>query len=237
MGVLIVIGIAAIIGVGIWFSYQRKKKRRLALAAFASQYGMQYSRVDPFGLLGYDFHLFKQGDGRGCENVISGQWQGLPLREADYWYYDETTDSQGHRSKSYHYFSVVIADLSCALPYVSMTKESIFTRMADHLGFRDIDFESEAFNREFNVKASDREFAFKLVDARMMQWMVATGGRFGFEVQGPCVLVYCRRRKPADLLPLVGTAKEFSDHIPRLVLNEYGTSPQAGQGQPERSPS
>jgi hypothetical protein len=49
-------------------------------------------------------------------------------------------------------------------------------------------------------------------------------GRFGFEVAGNRVLVYGPTRRPTDLIPLLGTARSFRDHIPRMVLTEYGTS-------------
>jgi len=241
MGVLIVILIVAVVAAGIWFSYYLKKKRRDELAVFAKQYGLTYSREDPYDLLGYDFKLFRQGDGRGCENVLAGAWQGVPVKEADYWYYTESTDGEGHRTKSYKYFSVVVADMGCSMPYVSVAKENLFTRMADHMGFPDIDFESEDFNREFNVKSEDREFAFKLVDARMMQFLMDSGGKFGFEVRGPTVLTYCHKMKPLELVPLFGTAKGFHDHIPRLVWNEYGAGgtppPAEAKSEQEGSPS
>jgi hypothetical protein len=222
MGVFAIVLGAIVAGVGVWYSFYRKKQRREAMGAFAARYGLAYSRDDPIGLLGYGFHLLQMGDGRGCENVVYGQWQGLAAREADYWYYTESTDSKGNTTRSYHKFSIVIADFEASLPYVSVAKESIFTRMADHLGFPDIQFESEDFNRQFQVRAQDREFAFKLIDARMMLWLLSTGGAFGFEVRGSNVLVYCHRLRPTELEPLFGTAKLFHDHVPRLVWTEYG---------------
>ena len=222
MGVLVVILVAAVVVAGLWYSYYRKKQREQALATFAGQHGLEYSKSDPYGLLSHGFHLFRQGDGRGCEEVLAGTWQGLPVKEADYWYYTQSTDSEGRTSRSYKYFSVIIADLQAAMPYVSVSKESVFSRLADHLGFHDIDFESEQFNREFQVKSPDREFAFKLIDARMIQWLLSTGGTFGFEAQGPNVLVYCHRLKPVGLLPIFGAAKAFQDHVPNLVWTEYG---------------
>ncbi len=223
MAVLVVIPIAAAVGAILWYLYQRKKKRRLALSFFARQYGLEYSQEDPFDLLSYDFHLLGLGDGRGCENVVSGAWHGMPAKEADYWYYEETSDGHGHRSRSYKYFSILIADVEATLPYVSISKETLFSRMADHLGFHDIAFESDDFNREFQVKSPDREFAFKLVDARMMQWLLSTEGTCGFEVRGSNLLVYARRLKPAELALLFGITKGFQDRVPRLVWNEYGT--------------
>jgi hypothetical protein len=221
----VIVGVLLVGGAVAFGSYYITKKRRDALAAFAKQYGFTYSRHDPYNLPSYDFKLFRQGEGRGCENVMTGSWQGLPVKVADYWYYTESTDSQGHRTKDYHRFDIVLADMSCTTPYVSVEKESLFTKLADHMGFRDIDFESEAFNRAFNVKSPDKEFAFKLIDARMEQFLIDAGGSYGFEFQGPTMLVYCHRLGPTGLVPLIGTAKGFVDHIPRLVWTEFGTGP------------
>jgi hypothetical protein len=222
MGAVIFILIMVAVGAAALYAYRARQKRREALALFALHYGLEYAPVDPFNLDAYPFHLFTLGDGRGCENVVWGDWQGLPLKEADYWYYTETTDSQGHKSKSYKRFSVAIVDLQATLPEVRVGKTNLLASLAEHLGFHDIEFESEAFNREFDVRAKDRQFAYKLIDARMMAWLLSTEGAFGFEVSGPCLLTYSGARKPGQLIPLLGSAKMFHDHIPRLVWNEYG---------------
>jgi hypothetical protein len=219
--ILILIGVAA---VG-YFAWRSKQKRREALALFALQRGFEFSRSDPFDLTGSDFHLFRMGDGRGCENVLWGKWQDLPVREADYWYYTETSDGKGHRSRTYHHFSVALAEMGCTLPDVTMEREDVSSWVAGHLGFHDIEFESERFNRMFKVKAQDREFAYQLLDARMINWMQSTGGDFGFEVNGPSLLVWSDRRRPTELIPLLGCAKMFCEHIPRLVWTEFGTTP------------
>ena len=224
MGPVVFILILAGVAVVGYLSWRARQKRREALALFAFQRGFQYSRVDPFALVGFDFHLFRMGDGRGCENVLWGTWQDLPVREADYWYYTESSDGKGHRTRTYHRFSVVVADIACTLPNVSMEREGVSSWVAGHLGFHDIEFESEQFNRMFKVKAQDREFAYQLLDARMMNWMKSTGGEFGFEVNGPNLLVWSDRRRPSELIPLLGCAKLFCDHIPRLVWTQYGTT-------------
>jgi hypothetical protein len=219
---LLVVGVLVVIA-AVVFSYYRKKKRREQLAAFAWKNGFQFSASDTHELLSLDFKLFSMGDGRGCENVMWGDLEGIAVKAADYWYYTESSDSKGRNSKSYRHFSVVVADISAYLPHVIVTRENVFTRVADYLSFRDIEFESEEFNRSFQVKADDRAFAFKLIDARVMNWMMSTDGRFAFEVSGPNLLVYSRRVRPSELVPLFGTAKEFHDRIPRLVRSEYGT--------------
>jgi hypothetical protein len=233
MGPIVIVMVVLAVAGGLWYSWYRKKQRRLGLAAFAGRNGLQYSQADTFGLLERPFGLLRMGDGRGCENVLSGSWQGLRCREADYWYYTESTDSKGHTTRSYRYFSILIGELGVEVPDVSIQKESVLSRLADHLGFHDIEFESEEFNREFQVKAANREFAFKLVDARMMGWLMSTGGRFGFAVSGPELLVWSARLGPAELEALFGAALGFHDHVPRLV-REPGP---AADAKPSDAPS
>jgi len=232
VSVLVLVLVAVVAGLIAWYAYRAKQKRREALFVFATQHGLGYSRPDPYSIdESYGFTLFGKGDGRGCENVLTGSWQGLPVRGADYWYYEESSDGRGGRSRNYSYFSVVVADLSCSVPHISIERESLLTKLADHLGFHDIDFESEEFNRSFRVRSDDREFAFQLIDARMMQWLLATGGEFGFELRGPNLLTYSRRRGPADLPPLFDVAAGFNANLPRLVHTQYGF-----ESRPRRNP-
>ncbi|HXJ63707.1 MAG TPA: hypothetical protein VNN79_08125 [Actinomycetota bacterium] len=246
MGVaLLVIGILAIIGVSIWYGWWAKKKRQEALAIAARQLGLQYSPVDTFNCLGLPFGLFSRGDGRGTENVLWGTWQNLNLREFEYWYYEETTDSEGHTSRSYSHFSCVVTEIPMQSAGLSITKENIFTRFADHVGLRDIEFESEQFNRAYNIKSRDKKFANDVVDARMMQWLMQSGEGYAFEMNGPYVLVYCKRRRPNELAPLLGSLQQYIGHIPKVAYSlhgdaaaaarMYGTAPE-GAPQPGGSP-
>lgn len=216
----LVMVVVALAGVGV--SYWLKQKRRDELAAYAHEHGLVYSPIDTYGLDSLPFHLFKQGEGRGCENVLTGRWNDVPVTGADYWYYTESTDSEGHRNKTYHRFSVVVCELGAWLPSVQIGHENMLTRLADHLGFDDIDFESEEFNRRFRVKSKDREFAFKLLDAPMISWLLHTAGDHCYEVSGNHLLVYRSKVAPAELTPLFLAGAVFVQHIPRLVWADYG---------------
>ena len=219
--------VAAAVGVA-YLSYLAKKKRREGFALVATQLGMEYWPQDPFGLLSEPFALFNRGDGRGIENVIAGPYQSIDTKAFDYWYYEESTDSKGNRTKTYYRFDCVIVPIDAACSPLTIDNENVLTRLADALSFHDIEFESEDFNRAFHVKSPDREFAFRLIDARMMRWLLSVPGGFGVEVNGPKYVVYSRKLAPVDLIPLFGTAQGFHRHIPRLVWNEYGM--QSGQG-------
>jgi hypothetical protein len=114
--------------------------------------------------------------------------------------------------------------IGAACPALSIGHESVFTRIAGALSFHDIQFEDEAFNRAFNVRGNDRKFANDLVDARMMQWLLAHGAAYGIEVVGNRVLVAGPKIPPAELVQLIGTAKAFVDHVPEVVFSLYPVS-------------
>ncbi|HXF71312.1 MAG TPA: hypothetical protein VNO79_01710 [Actinomycetota bacterium] len=221
MDALIFIGLLGLILLGVWLSWYLKAKRRKELALAASQLGLSFAPVDPFGCLGYPFALLRRGDGRGVENVLWGTWQGMPVRAFDYWYYEEQQTSKGRRSRSYRHFSCAVTEIEAACSPLRLERENLLTRLADHLALRDLEFESEEFNRRFNVKGEDRRFAHAFVDARMMDWLLTVPGEFSFEVCGRWLLCYSRRRAPFDLVPLLGTLQGFRERVPRVVFDLY----------------
>jgi Protein of unknown function (DUF3137) len=202
-------------------SFYLKAKRREAFRAFALEHGLEYSPEDPFGLLEWPFGLFQRGEGRGIENVLWGRWEGQPMQAFDYWYFTESTDSKGRRHRSYRHFSCALIEVGAAFPHLEMAREGLFSRLADHLGLEDIEFESPEFNRRYNVKAQNQRFAYELLDGRMLEWLVNFDQGLSFEVAGNRILAYRSRVKPSGLVPLIGTAMMFRDRIPRVAMNLY----------------
>jgi hypothetical protein len=211
---LAAVGIAAL-------AYQAKLRRQKELGTVARGQGLDFSIVDPYDTLGEPFSLLNRGDGRGVENVMWGFWHDLEIRAFDYWYYEESTDSNGHRSKTYHRFDCVLAPLEARCPRLEIAEENVLTRIADAFTFRDIEFESEEFNRRFNVKGDDRRFATAFCDARMMEWLLLHGDGYAFEVVGDRLRCWCRRVKPAGIVHLLGTASAFREQIPAVVRSLY----------------
>lgn len=221
---IFLLGLLAVAGFAL-LSWYLKERRRNEMGRMARQLGLSFAASDPFGLLGLPFTMFAKGDGRGLENVLHGTWQGLPLKAFDYWYFEESTDSDGRRSRTYHRFNCAIAEVEAALSPVRIGPENLLTRMADSLGFRDVEFESEDFNRRFQVTAGDRKFANDLIDARMMRWLMIAGDGWSYEAVGRWVMVSCKRVRPTRLVPLLGTLKGFVERVPRVVYSLYGLRP------------
>ena len=220
-GAWIFVVLIAVAGGIAYLGHHLKQRRRQGLAFAAKQLGLRFALADPFDTLLEPFELLRKGEGRGVENVMWGVWGDLECRLFDYWYYEESSDSKGNRSRTYHRFSCVIASVEAACPPLTLAGENLFTRLGDRLGFRDIELESEEFNRAFTLKSADRKFAVDLCDARMMEWLLEHGDGYGFEVSGDRLLASTRRLAPTRLIPLVGTLRAFRDQIPSVVFSLY----------------
>jgi hypothetical protein len=219
---LIFFGVVALVICAVVIAAVLKAQRHKTIMSIADANGLQYSVYDIFSIITTnDFHLFQMGDGRGCGNVMRGSWKGVDLYEADYWYYTEQTNGRGQHTRTYTRFQVAIVPISAYLPQLSVTAETLLTRAAGHLGMHDINFESDEFNRTFKIKAQDRAFAFKFIDARMMQWMLFLGPGFSFETSGDALLVYTKRTKPSEIVKLLEAARQSLDRIPRLIWEDY----------------
>jgi len=221
---LVLVGAVTAVGLVAYLSYLSTKRRRLGFQTMARQLGLDYSLEDPFGLLGLPFSLFRKGDGRGIENVLSGVWQGIDVRAFDYWYYEESTDSNGRRSRSYSRFDCTVVPLPASCPELSIGHENLLTRLAGALSFHDIEFEDGRFNDAFNVRGNDRKFANDLIDARMMAWLLEHASDHAFEVVGNRVLVAGPKISPTEMIQVIGTAKGFLDHVPKVVFSLYPIS-------------
>ena len=170
------------------------------------------------------FPILRRGDGRGIDNALHGTYEGLALDVFDYWYHEESTDAQGHRSRSTYRFDCVATTFDADGGSLSIAEENLFTALADAVSLRDQQFESEAFNRMFNVKAADPVFATAILDARMMDWLMGHGTGHRFAIEGRHVLVVHDRVEVTELTALMATTAAFVAQIPRVVSSMYPKS-------------
>jgi hypothetical protein len=208
-GVLVV----ALIG---YLAYAAQRARRQGFQRMATQLNLSYSRVDPLGLLGYPFTLFSKGDERKLENVMFGAWQEVEVVAFDFMY----AEGSG-KSRTDYYFDCAIVPIDADSPRLLIEHENLLTSIAGALSFHDQQFESDAFNQEYRVHCEVPKFANDVLDARMMQWLLDNGSGYAFEVVGDRVLVAGPRIRPAELLGLLGVARGFTQHVPKVVSSLY----------------
>jgi len=173
--VLIFVLIAAvIIAVAIYGNIQAKKRRE-ALVAWATAHGLTFSVDNEYGvdIQFPDFDCLSQGSDRYAYNIMRGALQGRETQAFDYHYETYSTDSKGRRETHHHRLSAVIVSSSVLLQPLFIRPEGFLDRVGEFFGFEDINFESAEFSRRFYVKAPDRKWAYDVIHARTMEFLLA----------------------------------------------------------------
>ena len=118
----------ALIAALAYYQHTRTIERQRQFGALELGHGLAFSINDPFDTLEEPFALLRRGDGRGVENVLWGEWKGLEIRAFDYWYYEESTDSKGHTSRSYSRFDCGLTRIDASCPALPAVVSSLYPR-------------------------------------------------------------------------------------------------------------
>jgi hypothetical protein len=212
----VLLGLAVLAGVVV-LAFARARRRTSALRMMATQFGLAYSPVVPLEVRILPLPLLSQGDKQRFRNVLSGRWGGIDLQE-----FDLAIIKEEGRSSSTTWYSCAVTQVPAWCKTISIHAESAIARAADRVLEHQVPFESEQFQRTFNVDCEDARFATAFVDPRMMSWLLAHGRGWTFEVAGCWALCYRKLVHPQELIPLLGTLRGFTDHIPRVVSELYG---------------
>lgn len=220
---LFVAGLAVVVAVGI-YGYQVDKKRRALLQSFALSSGWTYTARDDAWCERFLGSPFGEGDNRKANNVLTGSYEGVPMVAFDYSYETSTTDSKGNRSKTTHRFAVCSVRMPAWLPVLELSPESTLTRLAGHIGFGDVELESEDFNRYYRVTARDPKFAYDVLNPRTMAALLA---RPALHMRLSGVDAVCwesGRLMPPDLLARLSTLQLLVAGIPSFVWSDHAPS-------------
>jgi hypothetical protein len=206
------------------------RRERKEMEGFAKLNGLQFSEADAFGLSMLPFSVLRGGDTNGCRNVVYGTWKEINVWAFVAWQTDRDLDG----TDSSEYYTCAAAPVPADCPQVEIHSTNALTRALSKVGMgtAPVAFESADFNRAFRVTASESKFAFDVVDAGMMQWLLAKGQGWHFGISGRYALMY-RNRKRHDS-EQTGTVLDqmvgFYRHIPDVVASLYPLN------QPKMSP-
>jgi hypothetical protein len=236
----VIFGVIVVVGLIIWYAIQAAKRNRQWAAATAARLGLEYSPKDLVGLDRLAAPLMRRGSRRDASHVFSGAWQGLGVRMFQYSYTENSAGDQvagialdlltrgssssdtRDTSRTYTYTCAAVS-LPFVSPSTSVSRESFFRSLGTTPGLDDVALESEDFNRAFELRSADRQFAYYLVDALMMQYLLGLEGKWGFELEGNLLLAFTTPQRRLDQLdPVLPVLKGFVDHVPRFL---YGPAP------------
>lgn len=168
-----IIVLICVVGAIVWGIYAGKK-RRDAMTELAARLGLRfnsernYQMADQYSFL----DKLRQGSNRYAYNILSGDYQGHNVITFDYHYETHSTDSKGNRDTDHHHFSFFILTMGKSFPELTIAKEGFFSKIAQAVGFDDIDFESHEFSRKFVVRSKDKKFAYDFCNAQMIDYLL-----------------------------------------------------------------
>ena len=171
--VAIALFIVLVIGLMVWGVYASAQRRK-ELMLWAQSKGLRYRRDRDHTMQKRfpKFDCLRHGSGRYAYSVMEGDWSERKLLAFDYHYETHSTDSKGHRRTSHHHFSAVILSSELPLKPLFIRPEGFFDKITEFVGFDDIDFESVEFSRKFYVKAENRRWAYDIIHARTMEFLL-----------------------------------------------------------------
>ncbi|RIK76374.1 MAG: hypothetical protein DCC67_14015 [Planctomycetota bacterium] len=232
LAIAVVVVIAALaIALG-YLAYRAEQQRKAELEQLARQRGWQwdpsydYSHDERFG----HFAVFNRGKSRYAYNTLRGAVEvdgaAWPVQLGDYHY--ETTSHDGKRTRTHHHrLSYVLVEMPFgATPDLYIRAENFLDRIAEFIGFDDIDFESAEFSRRFIVKSRDKRFAYDVIHPPMMEFLLA-GKPPTIELGRGCC---CLTRgegvwKPAEFELTADWARQFFERWPRHLLTQLSAGP------------
>lgn len=162
---------AAIVSLSIYLAAKRRKE----LTEWGLKHGLAFNQANDYEFEAKypNFSALHQGSNRYAYNLLTGVFKDRSFTGFDYHYETYSTNSKGERQTSNHYFSGVILGSDVPLKPLSIRPEGLFDKLVGFVGFDDINFESAEFSRKFHVSADDRKWAFDVLHARAIEFLLA----------------------------------------------------------------
>ena len=75
-----------------------------------------------------------------------------------------------------------------SFPELVIDKEGFFSKVAQALGYDDIDFESHEFSRKFRVRSPNKKFAYDVCNGRMIDYLLSNSD-LSIEIEGEVMAI------------------------------------------------
>ncbi len=219
-GLFIVLFVIVVIAL-IIFGIIQSAKRRQAWQQFANSHGLSYSTFDTVGIPDryYDYQLFKEGHSKKASNLCMGKDKDLDVSAFDYQYITGSGKDQ-----QTHYLTCFVITSPLVFKHLSIRPESIFDKIGEAIGFDPIQFESAEFSKKFHVKCEDKKFAYDIVHARMIEFLMQDPKHIYIEAQSHSILFHRNKRiSIPDVELLLIEAHKFIDLTPDYVRQQISS--------------
>jgi hypothetical protein len=164
---VVLIGIAVLV-----INWQLRKRKVAAFRAFAARRGWRYVERDNRLAKRFLGAPFGKGSARRCTHVFIGEHRGRLLTAFEY-IYEETSGTGDDRRTTTYRNTVVALSTPAARPTLEVSREGFGRKLLGLVGIRDLQLESDEFNKAFLIRAEDDKFAYDILHPRTMEWMLA----------------------------------------------------------------
>ena len=203
-----IIVVFCIIGAIAWGLYAGKK-RRDDMTLLAEELGLNFRHERNYNLADrYSFlDKLREGSNQYAYNIMSGSYRDYEIAAFDFHYETYSRDSDGKRKTHHHHFSFFTLTLPKYFEELTIAKEDLFSKIAQAVGYDDIDFESHEFSRKFVVHSKNRKFAYDFCNAHMIEFLL-NHPNINIELdQNQLAIGYTSKLK----------VEEIKDHLDRLI--------------------
>jgi hypothetical protein len=213
---LIIVGSIALIVVVSVLAYISARKRREAMAALAAKLGLYFEPDKNWDIAQrYSFlDKLRAGSNRYAFNIFLGDYKGYDVIVFDYHYRTGSGKNTQH-----HYISFFILHLPASFPELVIGSEGFFSKIAQAVGYDDIDFESHEFSRKFCVRSPDKKFAYDVCNARMIEYLLSNTD-LTIEIEGEALAVsFSSRLSPEQIEPNLNRLITIRSLLPEYLFS------------------
>ena len=156
----------------------RQKEQRDSMALKANHLGLNFQGESARNLFQKYLHIDQLDDLSGSDkhalNVMDGEFQGHPITLFDFHYATSGVWWWAPSWTIHHYASFVILGLDKDFPELTIGVEGhgLFKTISDAFGGGDIDFESHAFSKQYEVRSKNKKFAYDFCNAQMIDYFL-----------------------------------------------------------------
>lgn len=190
-------------------SQQQKYARMFGSSKIQSQYGQFIS------------NRFR-GEWQTDKNICWGSWKGYTVITWDTVFYDFVAATGQDLDWSEGEYSSVLILTDTPLHRTLITPKKLWKRLASFgieegssLRLKNVEFELDSFNKQYQVKSNDPKWAFAIIDQGMMEWLMQQQLQHGIEINSGGIMVSTWfTMAPKQVEEQLDACVKFLEHIP-----------------------
>ncbi|GAB3999655.1 hypothetical protein GCM10029992_29080 [Glycomyces albus] len=180
----LILGVCGLlVAIGFYVAWRVREAKIAANRAWAARHGFSYRPSDPSVASVSSAEPFGTGWSRRGVDVYRGKYRNFHIMFFQYDY--APTVGKGTEVVSHQVVALVLPTVR---PLLDIGHEGFWSKR-----FGDgVDFENQAFNDRFKIRSDNRRFAFDVINARTMEWMLADqrAQAYRWRFEGPWLMTF-----------------------------------------------